>query len=163
MNKVNTFEEKREELLEIIDDNDKVMMTSISLNGNLVSRPMVKQDFEFDGDLWFLTKTGTAKYDEIKANPKVNVAFTGKSFASIAGKAYIVQDDLKKKELWNKVYEEMFDTSYDDPDLVLIKVEAESAEYWATGNVFQSIVSFVKEVTGQDGSDEDINDSIDLA
>ncbi len=36
----------------------------------------------------------------------------------------------KLKELWNPVYEQLLETNVDDPNLVLIKVQAEAAEYW---------------------------------
>lgn len=155
---------KREILIDIIKDHDEIMLTTISLNGNLVSRPMAMQELEFDGDLWFMTSTKSAKFDEIKANPKVNVAFSGDSYASVAGKAIIVDDVQRKKEFWNKFYEGLFGVEYDDPSLVLIKVVAETAEYWETGNKTKSVFNFVKQVIGNDNveGEDDVNASLEL-
>lgn len=52
------------------------MFVTQQADGKLVSRPMQLQEIEFDGDIWFLTRTD--KYNEIKVNPSVNVAFVGK-------------------------------------------------------------------------------------
>lgn len=76
----------------------------------------------------------TDKYREILHDQDVNVAYAGKSYVSVRGKAEIVEDLAKKKELWSKAYEKIMQTSYDDPNLILIKVKAEAAEYWETGN-----------------------------
>lgn len=58
----------------------------------------------------------------------------------------------------------MFDLSYDDPLLVLIKVEADTAEYWETGNTTKSIANFFKKVVGNDSvkSGENTNETVDL-
>lgn len=135
-------------LIDILKDTDVVMMTTISLNGNLLSRPMQTQELEYDGDLWFITRTDTEKYEELKSIPKVNIAVAGKSYASISGKATFVNDLERKKAFWNKAYEKMFDVAYDDPILVLIKIETETAEYWETGNFTKSVANFVKQVVG---------------
>lgn len=164
MDNKTTREEKKDILLEILKDNDNVLLTTVSLSGNLVTRPMRTQETEFDGDLWFMTKKGTAKYYEIMANPKVNIGIFDKSYASVAGHATIVEDNAKKEEFWNSFYEKLFDTSYDDPDLVLIKVTPDTAEYWETGNFTKSVSNFFKQVVGNDHPDEedDVNASIDL-
>lgn len=158
-------EKARKVLIDILKDADTFMLTTISENGNLVTRPMQAQETEFDGDLWFITRTDTAKYDEIKNNPNVNVAVFGDSYASISGKATFVDDVKRKKEYWNKAYENIFDVAYDDPILVLIKVEAETAEYWETGNTTKSVSNFFKQVIGKKediNSGEDTNESIEL-
>lgn len=161
----NQREEKREILIDIIEDNETVLFTTISLSGNIHSRPMNYQDVEFDGDLWFMTRKDTSKYDEILKNPKVNIGIFDDSYASIAGTAAIVEDDARKKEYWNKFYEKLFDTNYDDPMLVLIKVHVETAEYWETGNFTKSVVNFVKQVVGNEDhvkEEDDVNASVEL-
>ncbi len=60
---------------------------------------MKTQEVEFDGDLWFFTKKETDKYREILQNSDVNVTYAGKSYVSVRGKAEIVEDINKKKEL----------------------------------------------------------------
>lgn len=146
---------------DLIKDIDTAMFTTISEEG-LTSRPMQTQELEFDGDLWFLTKKDTTKYQEILYNPHVNVAYVGKSYVSIRGTAEIVEDPAKKKELWNKVYEKLLETTYDDPNIVLIKVHTDTAEYWDTGNLMKSVKHFFKRVAGKNTEGTEINKTVDL-
>jgi general stress protein 26 len=150
-----------ETLRELIKDIDTAMLTTATEEG-LVSRPMKTQEVEFDGDLWFFTKKETNKYNEILHNQDVNVAYVGKSYVSVRGRAEIVEDLDKKKELWSKVYEKIMQTSYDDPNVILIKVNVEAAEYWEGGNLIKKIVFYYKRMTGQSSKSIDINETFEL-
>lgn len=150
-----------ETLRDLIKDVETAMLTT-STDEGLVSRPMKTQEVEFDGDLWFFTKKDTDKYHEILHDQDVNVAYAGKSYVSVRGKAVIVNDLEKKKELWSPTYEKIMQTSYDDPDVVLIKVNAEAAEYWETGNIKKNMLYFYKRVTGKDTESTNINETIEL-
>ncbi|MGD6944366.1 pyridoxamine 5'-phosphate oxidase family protein [Cytobacillus gottheilii] len=154
-------QEELETLRELIKDIDTAMLTTVSEDG-LVSRPMKTQEVEFDGDLWFFTKKETDKYEEIMHDQDVNVAYAGKSYVSVRGRAEIVQDLNKKKELWNKALEKIMQTSYDDPNVVLIKVKAEAAEYWETGNFTKKVAFLYKRMTGQSSRSTDVNETIEL-
>lgn len=154
-------QEEIETLRELIKDIDTAMLTTASEEG-LVSRPMKTQEVEFDGDLWFFTKKETNKYDEIIHNQDVNVAYVGKSYVSVRGKAEIVEDLRKKKELWSKVYEKIMQTSYDDPDVILLKINVEAAEYWEQGNLIKNIIFYYKRITGQNSRSADINETLEL-
>ena len=154
-------QEEIETLRELIKDIDTAMLTTVTEEG-LVSRPMKTQEVEFDGDLWFFTKKETAKYEEILHDQDVNVAYAGKSYVSVRGKAEIVEDLEKKKELWSKAYEEIMQTSYDDPNVVLIKVKTEAAEYWETGNFTKKAAFLFKRMTGQNSKSTDINETVEM-
>lgn len=154
-------QEEKETLRELIKDIDTAMLTTLSEEG-LVSRPMKTQEVEFDGDLWFFTKKATEKYEEILDDQDVNVAYAGKSYVSVRGRAEIVEDLDKKKELWSKAYEKIMQTSYDDPNVVLIKVNAEAAEYWDTGNFTKRIAFLYKRMTGQSSRSTDVNETVEL-
>ncbi|MGN8843052.1 pyridoxamine 5'-phosphate oxidase family protein [Niallia sp. HCP3S3_B10] len=155
------MQKELETLRDLIKDVDTAMLTTISEEG-LVSRPMKTQEVEFDGDLWFLTKKDTEKYEEILHENEVNVAYAGNSYVSIRGRAELVDDLAKKKELWSNAYEKILQTSYDDPNIVLIKVKAESAEYWDTGSFTKNVVFIYKRITGQEAEDTDINETLEL-
>lgn len=154
-------QEEVETLRELIKDVDTAMLTTVTEEG-LVSRPMKTQDVEFDGDLWFFTKKETNKYEEILHDQDVNVAYAGKSYVSVRGRAEIVEDLDKKKELWSKAYEQIMQTSYNDPNVVLIKVKAEAAEYWETGNFMKKIAFMYNRMTGQSSESTDINETMEL-
>ncbi|WP_397334611.1 pyridoxamine 5'-phosphate oxidase family protein [Paenibacillus sp. 1011MAR3C5] len=145
---------------ELIKGIDTAMLTTISSEG-LVSRPMKTQEIEFDGDLWFVTMKDTGKFDEIRDNPSVNVSYAGQSYVSIRGSAECVEDLQKKKEYWNKAYEKLLHASYDDPNVVLIKVNAETAEYWESGSVIKSVKLLLHQLTGA-GGDSKLNETVQL-
>ena len=112
---------------------------------------MQTQDVEFDGTVWFFTDVNSEKVAEIKANPQVNVAYASSNerYVSLMGRAEIVQDAARTHELWNPLLRAWFESA-DDPRIRLIKVDAESAEYWDTpGGKIASLISLVKSaVTG---------------
>lgn len=154
-------QEELETLRGLIKNIDTAMLTTVSDEG-LVSRPMKTQEVEFDGDLWFFTKKETEKYREILHEKDVNVAYVGKSYVSVRGRAEIVEDLNKKKELWSKAYEKIMQTTYDDPDVILIKIEAEAAEYWETGNLVKNIAFMYKRMRGKDAESTDVNETVEL-
>lgn len=156
-----TNQEAVETVKKLIDKIETAMLTTISAAG-LVSRPMQTQDIEFDGDLWFLTSKETDKYQELLKNPSVNVAYVDKSYVSIRGTAELVEDIERKKELWSPRYEAYLGTTYEDPKVVLIKVNTEAAEYWETGNTAKSVKQVLKKVVGKDDENE-INKTVDLS
>jgi len=109
------------------------LLTTVSADGQLVSRPLATQEVEFDGDLWFFTQDPSDKVSEITANEQVNAAFeSGKGYLSIAGTATVLRDRAKIDELWNTSAEAWFPDGKDDPTIALIKVHAHTAEYWST-------------------------------
>jgi general stress protein 26 len=120
-------------LANLIKDVEIAMLTTTQADGKLVSRPLGTQQVEFDGDLWFATGADSEKVAEIKANPRVNVAYASASrntYVSVSGKASIVADKAKIDELWSPAMKIFFPGGKDDPNLRLIRVRAESAEYW---------------------------------
>lgn len=122
-----------EKLAELIADVDIAMLTTVAPSGHLVSRPLGTQEVEFDGDLWFATECDSGKAAEILANPHVNVAYAapGKDiYVSVAGRASLVRDRAKIEELWSPRMQSYVQGGKDDPNLCLIRVEADSAEYW---------------------------------
>ncbi|WP_336762015.1 pyridoxamine 5'-phosphate oxidase family protein [Paenibacillus sp. USHLN196] len=161
MNPTSDHQEAIEKIQELIKDIDVAMLTTVSEEG-LVSRPMKTQDVEFDSNLWFLTKKDTSKFHELLHNQQVNIAYAGKSFVSIRGEAELVESSEKIKEFWSPVYENVLETTYDDPNLVLIKVRAETAEYWDTGNKFKMAKFLFRRLLGKNTEGTDINQIVEF-
>lgn len=154
-------QEAIEKVRELIKGIDVAMLTTVSEEG-LVSRPMKTQDVEFDGNLWFLTKKDTGKFHELLRNKQVNVAYAGSSYVSIRGEAELVDSAEKLKQFWNPAYEELLETKLDDPDLVLIKVRADTAEYWDTGNKFKMAKFLFRRMMGKNTEGTEINRLVEL-
>lgn len=149
---------------ELLKDERFGLFTTIAPDGTLISRPMALQEVEFDGDLWFFASRSSRKVTHITANPQVNVTTSSSSsWVSLTGHAVVVDDLDTKRELWNAVVEAWFPDGPEDPDVVLLRVEAASAEYWdSPGGRLASAISFAKaKLTGQpyDGGE---NEKVDL-
>ncbi|WP_282294677.1 pyridoxamine 5'-phosphate oxidase family protein [Stenotrophomonas sp. PS02289] len=142
-----THTEQIEQLAELIRDVDIAMFTTTGVDGRLYSRPLGTQQVAFDGDLWFATSADSPKVAEISLNPQVNVAYASPSkntYVSVAGTARIVDDRAKVEELWSPAMKLFFPGGKDDPNLRLIHVRAESAEYWdGPGTLLGKALSFV--------------------
>jgi general stress protein 26 len=135
------MEHSREEdirrLGSLIKDIKFCMLTTVDTEGHLHSRPMAVQEMEFDGDLWFFTGKSTMKAQEIKFDSHVNVSFAkpeDNKYVSVSGRARLVDDPAKAKQLWNPMYKAWFPEGLDDPDLALMKVEVTRGEYWDAPN-----------------------------
>ena len=140
------------------------LLTTITSTGHLHSRPLATQETDFDGDLWFFTQDPSSKVDDIRAHNQVNAAFeSGKGYLSIAGTATIVHDRAKVDELWTPAVEAWFPDGKDDPTVALIKVNAESAEYWATNEPgVVTMFKIAKAVVTHTQPDVGDNKSVDL-
>jgi general stress protein 26 len=138
-------------------------LTTITMDGRLTSRPMTLQEVEFDGDLWFFAERDSNPVKHISDSPQVNVGVgSGGTWVSLSGDAVLVVDGAKKRELWNSAVEAWFPQGPDDDSVVLLKVEADSAEYWdSPGSKVTQVLNLVKaKVTGE--RYEGDNESVDL-
>ena len=82
------------------------MLATVQSDGSLRSRPMAAQqtDYSAQGQLWFFTQRHSHKVDELKQQPNVNVAFVAQGetlFISVSGKAELVLDKQKMKDMWS--------------------------------------------------------------
>lgn len=154
-------------LREKIKDHRIAMLTTRSLDGRrLLSRPLGTAEVEFDGDLWFASGLDSEKTREVQADPVVNVSFASEgknSYVSLAGRAEIVTDRAKIRELWSAPMKVYFPEGVDDPNLCLIHVRVETAEYWdSPGGIVGSVLHFA--VAGVTGDTEALseNERVDL-
>ncbi|KAL8878666.1 MAG: hypothetical protein Q9192_008394 [Flavoplaca navasiana] len=135
------LKEKVEDLVNFIESCKFGMMTTrIESSGLLVSRCMALAAKEGGGiDLLFHTNTESGKTDDLKSDPKINIAFlnpTGE-WASISGEADIVVDrDVVRKyysptlKAWLGDLEDgKHDGGPEDPRIGVIKVLAKTATY----------------------------------
>ena len=139
-------------LVELTEDIKITMFTTIDAEGHFVSRPMAHHLVEQDGDLWFFAERDSRVVEQITANPHVGLTLTSNdTWISIDGEAGVVEDQAKKNELWNSWVEAWLPQGPNDPNVVLLKVDAHTAEYWDTpGGTVASLLSFAKsKVTGE--------------
>lgn len=129
----------------LIKDIKFAMFTTLDQStGALCSRPMTLQQNEFDGNLWFFSAKSSELVKQVSNNAQVNLAFSNVktfSFLSAQGKAQVLVDKEKQEELWNPLYKAWFPEGLEDPDLCLIKVSVENADYWESPD--SKLVRFV--------------------
>jgi general stress protein 26 len=125
------------------------MLTTRDEDGNLRSRPMAMQEKEIDADLWFFTARHSPKMGEVQEDDRVNVSVVnGNAYVSISGRATQIEDRQKAEELWNPAYKLWFPKGLEDPELVLLKVTMEHAEFWDNpGGMVTTLLAYVKTLT----------------
>jgi general stress protein 26 len=143
-----------EKVGDLIKDIRVAMLTTVDADGALRSRPMATQSTPFDGELWFFTAADSTKAGEIGRHGQVNLSYASSgdgSYVSLSGTGKVVRDAAKAKELWNPFVEAWFPGGVADPELALLHVEVDQAEYWdAPSGKMVQLAGMVKAVaTGQ--------------
>ena len=112
------------------------MMTTMDADGTLRSRPMGNVQTgqtEFDGVLWFFTRASAHKNFEIAEHKQINLAYASpgdRHYVSVSGRASLVRDKNKAEQLWGDPVRAWFPNGKDDPEIALVRVRPERAEYW---------------------------------
>lgn len=159
-----THDESVAKLGELIKDVRVAMLTTVEDDGSLRSRPMATQGGEFNGTLWFFTDSTSAKVHEVDHDQHVNVSYAkpdDQIYVSVSGKARITKNRQKLEELWNPIHKAWFPQGLDDPNLALLEVDVEKAEYWdAPSSKVVQLFGFVKAITtgkryGEEGVDHE--------
>ena len=118
----------------LMRDLDFCMLTTYAKRGGLHARPMSNNgEVEFDGDVWFFSAADSRKVREIEQTSTVQLSYADLDnwrFVSMNGKARIVRDPKKKKELWLEELRQWFDEGPESEGIVLIKVTPSVVSYW---------------------------------
>ena len=104
--------------------------------GMLRARPMVAAQDEFDGNLWFYTRASSHKTAEATKSPVcVTYADGGKQdYVSLSGHAELVRDKATLIAHWSEPMRTWFPGGKDDPDLAMLRIHIDAAEYWDAPN-----------------------------
>jgi len=123
-----------ERVWELIEKIGVCMLTTQSGVG-LHARPVEARADASDkaaGLFYVVTDARSPKADEIAARPAVVLTFVDqreKAYLSITGRAKVLRDVVKTRELWRKT-DELWWSGYDDPNVCLLQIEAMTAELW---------------------------------
>ena len=146
--------EELAKLKELVEDIRVAMMTTIDDDGTLRSRPIQTLRSADEGTLWFFTSASSPKVAEAQAGGwQVNLSYANpakQDYVSISGRASLSRDRKLMEALWSKWVEVFFPKGIDDPDLALLRVDIEKAEYWdSPGTAVGRAYAFTKAlVTG---------------
>ena len=117
----------------------------------LRARPMsacLKRD---ENAIYFLTDARHHKDEEIARDPSVNLSFAdagSQKYVSLTGTAVVGNDRAKIKELFSTPAKAWWDSA-DDPNIRILKITPEDAEYWdAPGSVISDAKMAAAAMTG---------------
>ena len=121
-------------IADLIKDIDICMFVTRA-NGSIRGRPMSNNGaVEYDGDNWFFSARDSGKVDEIGRDPRVELAYVATergTWVSIEGRAEVVEDDERKRALWQDELSAWFPKGPEDDGVVLLRIEAERVHAWA--------------------------------
>ena len=124
---------QRDKIYEMLRGFDTVMLATATPEGRIEGRPMQIVDIdERTGNIWFLTGRETRKVHEISDNAQVALVCQDarSAWLSLSGIGMIVHEPSRVRELWREPFRVWFPDGPDDPELRLLVVEPQSAEYW---------------------------------
>ncbi|MBV8912113.1 MAG: pyridoxamine 5'-phosphate oxidase family protein [Acetobacteraceae bacterium] len=129
-------DEARQKLWSMMKDIRFAMLTTED-EGRLRARPMAAAQDSFDGTLWFFTRASSHKVEEAGGGQHVGVTYAdpdAQNYVSLSGKATLVRDKPAIQAHWSEAIRTWFPKGSDDPDLALLKVDVDAAEYWDAPN-----------------------------
>ena len=104
----------------------RVGMLTTRFAGGLRARPLEARADRDAGIIWFVTDVRGAKDDEIDAAHNIGLAFIdedGRAYLSITGRAFVIRDAAKAKEIWKKTDDRWLPGGPDDPNVRVLRVE----------------------------------------
>ena len=155
-----------EKVHDLISSMDIAMLTTVdssSTGARLISRPLSTQVAEEDGDVLFLVRSSSTVAADVRADPRVNVAYSSmKAWVSLAGTATLVQDRALVEKLWSRGADAFMEGGPGNPDNVVLKVSGDTAHYWGGESLVGTAVSTVRSITGRTKDDEGSSTVVDL-
>ena len=124
-----------ETLWDLIKDIKFGMFTHRSTGGMLHAHPLTTQNKSVDegATLYFFVPKSGEIAQAIGQDPKVCVTYTNPdddSYVSVSGDARLDENQAKKEELFTAMAKAWFPNGPTDPNLGLIAVRLQHAEYW---------------------------------
>lgn len=144
---------------ELVEDIDYTMLTTQDDSGQLVSRPMSTRQMDENGDIWFFTSEDTKKVDEAEEHRDVGLSYLdskGHRYVSVSGRALVVHDEEKMKELYSPDLDIWFEDGLDTPGITLLRVTPTECEFWepAKGKIAMA-ATMLKALVTRDTPDDD--------
>jgi general stress protein 26 len=139
------------QLGELIENMSVGMLTNIHKDGALVSRPMLPLEMDADGVVWFFVDATTTSEKHLNA---VNLSFSDEgagTYVSISGRGEIDLDRARMNRMWTADAKPWFPDGPSSPDLALLMVVPNAAEYWDAphSRMVRMFVMAAAVVTGQ--------------
>jgi len=109
------------------------MLTTVSEDGPLASRPMKVNAADEDGTFWFFASAASGTVRAISRDPRVSLAFSsGTTRIAVTGEAAIVDDQQSREHHWHLKDRSFIADDPQDPNLVLFRVRSLSSRSWGS-------------------------------
>ena len=130
-----SLQNDRAALFERIKDIRFGMLAHRGDNGMLHAHPLttLNKDIDEQSQLYFFVPRGSELHQRLSADSQVNVGYSNPEedcYVSISGTAAFIEDARRKEELWTPMAKAWFPDGPGDPNLVLLAVNIQHAEYW---------------------------------
>lgn len=140
-------------LNELIAGIEFAMLTTVRPDESLHSCPMAPQTIGSDSVVWFLSSSESEKVEAVRTQQRVNVSYAdhaAQRYVSVSGFCELTRDHVRSKQLWKPEYKGWLPGGVDDPNLVLLKINVQQAEYWdpSQGRMIE-LVGFVQSALGE--------------
>ncbi len=161
MREENNRSQAIQSLAKMLEDLDVAMLTTVSADGSISSRPMARAKVEpFAGHLWFFTDASTTKANDVDENGTVNLTFSdpvNRRYVSLTGSAELIDDRHTIVSLWQEAFAEWIPGGLSHPTLALLKVDVERAEYWHPPTTAMRVLGGVvnRLLAGRDAPDDE--------
>ncbi len=122
----------------------RVGMLTTQFGGGLRARPLHARPDRDAGVIWFITDVRGAKDDEIGADHDVGLVFVDQRdrvYLSVTGRASVMRDAAKTKEVWTETDDIWLPGGPDDPNVRLLRMQPVKAELW-DGPSSAAVVAF---------------------
>ena len=126
---------QHEVLWDLIKHTRFCMLAHRHPDGSLHSHPLTTMNDSLgeDGCLYFFVSRSTEVGQRLAQDGNVNLSYANPdkdTWVSVSGTARMLDDEAKKKELFGPMAKAWFPGGPDDPDLQLMEVRIDEAEYW---------------------------------
>lgn len=111
------------------------------------ARPMIIQEVDSKGDIWFLSSEVSDKNIEVKMDDKVQLLFSdikNSEYLSVYGSSYIYKERKIIEDKARHSVKAWIPLGTEDPNIALIRIIPEDAFYWNTET--KSNVALLKKV-----------------
>lgn len=118
----------------LIGDIPVAMLTTVEGDGTLASRPMAALQMDTQGALWFFTDLRSSKVEHLGV---ANLSFTDASsgtYVSLSGRGEMLTDRSCIEALWTPFAKPWFPDGPGSPNLALLKIVPDAADYWDAPN-----------------------------
>jgi general stress protein 26 len=154
--------EQREHLIKLLRQFSTAMLVTHAGDNRLRARPMAIGGVGDDAVVWFITGLDTAKAHEIENDTRVHLVCQNEdsAYLSLCGSATLLQERTRIDQLWQEPFKVWFPQGREDPNIVVIRVRIEEAEYWDNEGwnkvkyLVQSAKAYVKGTTPEPEDDD---------